>query len=241
MGLEQHTPDATQGAIVAANGYVTVPDDNEELKGSAIASPVEQTLDLMAFLTGGPTNDPDYKITGNGVPPAGGYTPETNPVWIKGKGLRVTFADPQDQLYVQGALKFNRTSGAVSDLDLSLAPDDEGSQTIYLKPNQAVTEVVVQVDASIGAAMPDVRVKIHLRKRTFGVETTVLTLEDPLTDLASYRTTHQITMPIPGGEGGLVGTFSYSVGVTGESGANAETVLWNGSRVDTSLTEVSFK
>lgn len=92
MGITQHTPDPTQGAVVEANGYVTEPDDTERMKAANIRLPVEQIVDWIAFLVKGPANDINFKITGTGTPPAGGYTPATNPIRINGTGLQLNGA-----------------------------------------------------------------------------------------------------------------------------------------------------
>lgn len=92
MGTINHTPDPTQGALIDASGVIVLPDDNEDPKGDNIQLGAEQLADWIAFRTGGPANDIDFKVTGNGTPPAGGYTPTTNPIIFKGTGVRVSGA-----------------------------------------------------------------------------------------------------------------------------------------------------
>lgn len=92
MGTINHTPDPAEGALIDASGVIELPDDNENMKADNIQLGDQQLADWMAFLSKGPTNDSNYKITGNGTPPAGGYTPLTNPIRINGTGFALNNA-----------------------------------------------------------------------------------------------------------------------------------------------------
>lgn len=84
MGIVNHVPDPTQGAIVDAANQISLPDDNENMKADNIRLGDEQLADWVAFLMKGPLNDIDFKITGNGTPPLAGYTPTVRAIEIKG-------------------------------------------------------------------------------------------------------------------------------------------------------------
>lgn len=87
-----YTPDPTNGAILYGIGTVQLPIDNDPPRGAIVRAPCENIIDILWYLTTGPANDADYKITGNGVPPATGYTPTTNPIIIKGTGIKLDSA-----------------------------------------------------------------------------------------------------------------------------------------------------
>jgi hypothetical protein len=94
MGTTNHTPDPAQGAIIDARAggavYIIEADDTEPVRAAIVRLTTQQLADWIAYLTKGPENDIDFKITGNGTPPSGGYTPTTRPIEIKGQGLKIT-------------------------------------------------------------------------------------------------------------------------------------------------------
>lgn len=121
MGTIEHTPDATQGAAIETAGVIVLPDDTENVKADNIQLGDQQLADWMAFRTGGPANDVNFKITGNGTPPAGGYTSTTNPLVLKGTPLVLDGKD----LDVSGGGEFTSDNiGACTYTDVQTVQSD---------------------------------------------------------------------------------------------------------------------
>lgn len=153
MALVVHTPNPAQGAIIdafdAGLGRIIVPDDNELVNGNIGRAPAEQLADWVAFLVKGPANDIDYKITGNGTPPVGGYTPTTRPIEIKGTGLQMTGPTVRSGTAAKSTGRAATNIGAAA----TLATVDTTSDTWYVdNPSWAVN--VDYVVANAGGSAP---------------------------------------------------------------------------------------
>lgn len=252
MGTINHTPDATQGALIDAANVIVLPDDTENVKADNIQLGDEQLADWVAYRTGGPSNNLDYKITGNGVPPSGGYTPTTRPIIIKGaQGVRMD-GSPLDfnataSMTLTPARSFSRplstimeSNGTASYLSLAVAANDVGRQG--LDPawhGTSITSVAIGVNPTDDGLTPGTRVQVQLTRQAWstGVESTVGTF----IDTNSSEAYHTVTLDLSGTPHTVdLVNYAYFVKVTGETGGNANTVAWLGSRIGFDMSAQPF-
>lgn len=135
-----YTPEPANGAALYALGEVPLPTDSDPPRGGIVRAADENILDLLWFMTGGATGDPDFKITGNGTPPAGGYTPLTNPIWIKGPGIKL------------GQLAWDAATGQVDGLQpvsTATLANTTGSVTVSVSEYIAPPPIVASITTTI--------------------------------------------------------------------------------------------
>lgn len=71
-------------------GLIKEPGANSGQSAADVQKAIERLSHLVFYVGSGGVSD--VYVVGNGTPPAGGYTPLTNPVIIKGTGLRLNGA-----------------------------------------------------------------------------------------------------------------------------------------------------
>lgn len=75
------------GAATWASGLILEPGAGDGVQAELIRKAIERLSELTYYIGSGGVSD--VYIVGNGTPPAGGYTPLTNPIKIKGTGLHM--------------------------------------------------------------------------------------------------------------------------------------------------------
>lgn len=251
MGTINHTPDATQGAAIEAAGVIVLPDDTENVKADNIQLGDEQLADWVAYRTGGPANDIDFKITGNGEPPAAGYTTTTRPVIMKGTGIRMD-GSPLDfkstaSMTFSDARTFSRplstimeSVGVASYGSLAVLADNVARQGLDpVLHGVSVTGVTIYADPTDDGMTPGTKVQVELTRKaaSTGVETSIASF----LDTSSSEAYHAVTLDMSGAPHTVdLDSYQYFVRVTGETGANKNTVAWHGSRISFSMSAHPF-
>lgn len=247
MGIQNHTPDPVAGAAVDAANNVALPDDGEKVKCDNIRLGDEQIADWVAFIKGGGSG----AYVNAAAQPAGGYTFTGNPGIIKGTGIRMDGSPldftPSGSLTFSTARAFSRplntimeslATGAYSTLAITAGTvGRQGLDTSW--HGVSVTSVSVAIDPADDGLTPGTKTQVELTRKAWstGAETSV----GAFVDASPSEAYHVVTLDLSATPHVVdLINYQYFVRVTGESGGDASTITWHGSRIGFSMSSHPF-